>query len=473
MLLDVEILFKEWPESILLDSETFLKAGFEDETEVFLWAGANHIKTKVIKTEAPENGKLLIPEIIWNRLNLPSLPKLSAILDPENKTIRIGPFLGFLTIRKNKAKNPPFSSQRILLENFSKEAWKIGMIPFVFNCQDVDWVDQKIRGYILVKNHQGFYQWTTDTLPLPNVVYNRILNRSAEGRASVQEAMANLSKIPNLHHFNPKFLEKWETHEILSQYPALAPYLPDTVRVRRLKDIAEVASKHPIVYIKPINGSLGINIVKLKATPKGYIYQYRRRQKNHTGLWEDPQTLWVELSRILGKRQYIVQQGLEFKSYRGRVFDIRLLIQKGKSGKWVVPAIVARVAAENSIFPNIAAGGEAKQIEEVWQEISEEKWEKSDALKQILRIGYHTAKALEEKLGNFAELGLDIGIDVNGHAWLIEVNSKPSRKVFPKNGLGMKKQSIINIVEYSKYLSGFNCLENRNGDRYEPKNFDN
>ena len=117
--------------------------------------------------------------------------------------------------------------------------------------------------------------------------------------------------------------------------------------------------------------------------------------------------------------------------------------------------MVARIASEGGIFPNGAAGGEPKRVDLVWRDLTNQDWSSSDIHSKVEQVCMTAAETLEESLGTFAEIGLDIGIDVNGRVWIIEINSKPSYKVFPKDELGLKKNSIRRPIDFSIYMAGF------------------
>ncbi|GAB4265123.1 YheC/YheD family endospore coat-associated protein [Thermincola ferriacetica] len=479
LFLEIKTISTETADKAYLTEEGF-KALDCTESELFtIKAGCNEVKVNLYRLNQSTNSivgprvQLYLPKITCKYLNLPESLALSALVDRPKKTIKIGPFLGYLITRNKRLRIPPFTTQRPMLQLFSKIAREYGVISFAFAPQDIDWPNRKINGYIATPLPDGNVLWRKDTFPFPDVVYNRVLNRSSERKDLINETVKNLQKVPGLHHFNPRFLNKWETHTILSRNPEMAKYLPQTTLLRNFSDINEFLDKYGKVYIKPINGSLGANIIKLEKVLSGFQFQYRRKRKNQSGIWPDRPALQTELTKLLGRRLYVVQQGLDLLTYQGRVFDIRVLLQKNGSGRWTTAATVARVASENNIFPNIAAGGTALPIEKVWESFTFGDWETSEVRQKLLDLSSNVHKTLEEELGNFAELGLDVGISKTGHVWLIEVNSKPSRKVFPKNQPHLKVQSIINIIDYARYLSGFPNPQNNTGDYYESNLYTN
>lgn len=76
---------------------------------------------------------------------------------------------------------------------------------------------------------------------------------------------------------------------------------------------------------------------------------------------------------------------------------------------------------------------------------------------RIQRAAVELAEAIEQSLGKpLGEIGLDIGIDRNGHIWMFEANSKPGRHVFRHSSLRyVDKISLRKILDYSKYLANF------------------
>ncbi|MDD4778967.1 MAG: hypothetical protein PHV53_11870, partial [Fermentimonas sp.] len=55
----------------------------------------------------------------------------------------------------------------------------------------------------------------------------------------------------------------------------------------------------------------------------------------------------------------------------------------------------------------------------------------------------------------YGELGLDIGIDKNGHPWLIEINSKPRKTTETEYSQGVVRNTFKRPLEYAIYLAGF------------------
>ncbi len=420
------------------------------DSVIILRAGTTVTKVKIITSL---NGNL-ISELALERLGLPKKKNL-LIRKVSEEIIQIGPLIGILISREKKRRIPPHSSQKKLLLKFLRYCNKNNLMAFVFFPEDVDFEKNMVKGLYLEKNIEGTLFWKSHVFPLPDVVYDRILRRTLEKKPTVKLVKSYFKNQPSVSYFNPKFLDKWETHSILSGNPFLREHLPTTLHFDNPAKIKALLEDFKTVYIKPIHGSLGQGIIKISRLPEGYCSQHRNGSKNLTQNFHTLEELLAAIENLKKQRIYVVQQGLELLRYQNRVFDIRVLVQKNKYGNWTFTAMVARIAQEGSIFPNIAAGGEAVNIETVWNDLFGTSWSSSETCTLTKEVSLAAAHTLEQALGTFCEIGLDIGVDNEGNIWIIEVNSKPSRKVFPKDQLALKTASLKMPMDYAAYLTGF------------------
>ncbi len=391
-------------------------------------------------------------------LGLPVIKELKLRMESP-RSLQIGPLIGILVSRGRKFKRPPYSSQGWLLRDFLNYASQVRGLAFVFTPEGVNPSNHTILGYFLSPGRDGKTQWAKHLFPLPDVVYNRILYRSVERKKITSKIASFLFNQKNVKYFNPKFLNKWETHVILAQNPRLREHLPVTKKHDNLDNLLKFLALYQTVYLKPVHGSLGKNIIRISLTPTGYRGQYRQGKETVTRFWSTPDELQTELTKFIHGKPYIIQQGLHLLKYRDRVFDIRVLMQKDGQGRWVDSAMVVRVGPPGGIFPNVAAGGEPRNIKVFWQELTSTDWLASRVFTVAKQISFLAAQTLEDSLGTFAEIGLDIGIDTENRVWLIEINSKPSRKVFPKDQPDLKRNSISLPIDFAAYLAGFRSAQ--------------
>ncbi|PKM80337.1 MAG: hypothetical protein CVU89_14065 [Firmicutes bacterium HGW-Firmicutes-14] len=387
-------------------------------------------------------------------LELPETDRLR-LVKKDNRGVQIGPLIGIMITQGKNRRIPPYSSQGVLLRKFAGYGLSTGSLVFVFAPNNVDTINNKIHGLYLTRDETGTVIWKWHHFPLPDIVYDRILFRTAEKRILTRNITSFLTKEKHIRYFNPKFLNKWETHSILSKNEALNRHLPDTRLYRDITGLADFLAGYETVYLKPVNGSLGQNIIRIDLVNTGISFKYRHGKKTVNGVWQTVDEMEKGLGKFLSKRPYIMQQGLNLIKFEDRVFDIRVLMQKNGDGHWVNSATVARVAPEGGIFPNVAAGGEPRNIDTLWKELTSCAWAESADCQLTEKISLVAADTLERALGTFGEIGLDIGIDNSGNVWIIEVNSKPSRKVFPKDQLNLKNLSITLPIDFAAHMAGF------------------
>jgi len=97
--------------------------------------------------------------------------------------------------------------------------------------------------------------------------------------------------------------------------------------------------------------------------------------------------------------------------------SVRVLVQRGPDGAWVVNPAVARRSATDPVV-NVARGAEAAPAAEVLA---------APTLEALGALVHATANALSDHPEGawLGELGVDAVVDPTGHPWLIEVNSRP------------------------------------------------
>ncbi|MDT3700706.1 MAG: YheC/YheD family protein [Thermincola sp.] len=433
---------------IFLTDNDLSNLALKPDDQVSVRAGST--STNVIIAQHAE--KNLVTSRVLESLHLPSLKKLTMV--KAGNEIVIGPLIGIMASRSKKRGLPPYTLQNNLLHGFLNHALNANYVGFTFFPEDVDMNNHKISGFFLAADEGGRLVWKKHDFPLPDAVYDRVMFRSMERKKNTKEVTSYFIR-NNILYFNPKFMSKWETYQILRANPKLHSYLPDTKKYESPDLLLKFMGKYQTVYLKPTNGSLGKDIVRISRIPEGFRFQYRKKKEAFTGVWPTPRELCNELPKLVNSKFYIMQQGLDLIRYNGRVFDIRVLMQKDGQGKWGNTATVARIAASGSIFPNIAAGGVAKNMEGLWRDLTSADWLTSQTYENTIQVSLDALNTLENRFGTFVEAGLDIGIDALGNIWIIEINSKPSRKVFAADQLHLKEKSITLPIDFAAHLSGF------------------
>ncbi|MFP3441522.1 hypothetical protein R0K18_27715, partial [Pantoea sp. SIMBA_133] len=86
--------------------------------------------------------------------------------------------------------------------------------------------------------------WYRVTVPIPDVVYDRLPNRSSANIEQVSTTMKKLQSQYFAPWFNPGFFDKWTMFEKLSTDEAVKDYLPETVLSPKTTVIASMLKEY-------------------------------------------------------------------------------------------------------------------------------------------------------------------------------------------------------------------------------------
>jgi hypothetical protein len=396
-----------------------------------------------------------ISAALARRLYLPQGIPLILRYDSSRETIVMGPYIGILLLDV-KSTGEPFGSLTPFMDEVADICHRRGGLVSVFTIADIDWDANTVRGMI---RRQG--SWQFHTLPLPQCIYNRVHSRHAEKSDQV-DSLIQHCKDNGIPFFNERFLNKWNVYKILADRPAAPAFLPKTVCFKSSEDLKRMLQEFRTVYAKPANGSMGKGIYRIRAGANGY--QIANSQS--TRVWKDFSSLHRHLQKKCAGKLYLLQRGLSLIGFQSRPADFRVLVQKNRSGEWAVTSLVARIG-QNRIVSNVARGGsmfpaaQALQMCGPWQNSSR------PSVHTLSRTALQVARELEHSLdGHYAEFGIDLGVDVHGRIWLLEVNSKPSKSdqtvitspVAPQSPR-RPRPSVIRLLDYAAYLSGYKPLK--------------
>lgn len=284
---------------------------------------------------------------------------------------------------------------------------------------------------------EGFYyddddeEWKKKIFPFPAVIYNRVSSRRTEISKGFQGFLNKLNAL-GIKIFNHRFLSKWEIHEILMKEDHLHPFIPET-HLYSESLLESMLNQHGELYIKPVHGSQGRHIIQLvRADGNIYASLSSLPSKDLPASRTVPE-LARTIAPMVEKRLCILQQGLQLSELNGRRMDFRVLCHKNAQQFWKVTSIVARVSAEQYFVSNIARGGEVMKPGRTLALI----FGKEQAMHQLAlmkELALETAEVISRNAeGLTGELGIDIGIDIQGNLWLIEANSKPSKNFEERN----------------------------------------
>jgi glutathione synthase/RimK-type ligase-like ATP-grasp enzyme len=390
-----------------------------------------------------------LSEALLGKLSLRRGMRLQVQLD--QKQLHIGPLVGVLVPGTRGGFNP-VGNMTLGVGYFIEQGRYAGSYPFAFAASAMDFKKSIVRGYTLSSLGGEGFRWIRRTFPLPDVVYNHITYRRRERAADIQKLLRQLGEL-NIPVFNSGYFGKWEVHNWLSCNEALQPHLPETHQLS-LETLQEMLTRYPRVFIKPDHGSLGRKIAVVTRSGNHYLFRRGRRASSQVVV-QDLNSMMSRLPKLT-RDVYLVQQGLNLCRYHGRRRDFRLIMQRNSSGRWLITKFFARVAPGGQLVANISAGATGLPAGRSLRRCFSAARTKSiiKEMKRVARLVCHTLTAvMDDHLG---ELGIDLGIDTSGHVWIIEVNSKPHRKVYDTmDSLPSAKLSFRRPMQFAQYVAGF------------------
>jgi len=394
---------------------------------------------------------LYIPSIVRNSIMVPKSGNIFAMSqNPEE--LQIGPLIGVLCDSATRSASQPFGVKTAFIKQLLKEGSRKAFY-FAFAPRDINWQQETVLGYFL-SDSGG---WFRKTVPLPDVIYNRLPSRKAETTATIESLKERFvrRKIPL---FNWTFFNKNDVYNMLETEPETFQYVPESVIGPSPEKIKEMLDKYQFVYLKPTAGSLGKGIYRLTYHPKkGYFARYRRNGENVLLRFSSFNSLIRMLhahhkSRL---KSYVVQQGIRLLELDGCPLDFRFHMHKNGDNEWVVAAIGAKKAGKGSVTTHIKNGGQLLTPEQALSRVFGDRAE--EVLDNAKKVAHKLAESIERNYPHLlGELGFDLGIDRNERIWMFEANAKPGRSIFKHPSLKEQgKASLSYIFDHCLYLSKF------------------
>ena len=368
------------------------------------------------------------------------------IMQRSNR-IRIGPVIGIMA-DKCEDDQRPFRDQSFFISQLIKQSREIGAICFAFSSNDINFAAGKIQGY-----SNSNKTWKQNSYPFPDVIYARY-----KGHSFKKNDIRNRLIKAGCKFINPALLGKWRSYRILTENAALKAYLPDTQLIKSFKNVEDMLQKYRVVYMKPVAGSQGENIIRVRQVRNSSLYEYQYQQNKRTvkGNAHSINQLQLSLKRVMGSQSYIVQQQINLLKIQGGLVDMRVMVQKNESNHWAVTGKVCRIGKSGSITSNISSGGSACEVNKLLALRFTDPQDVVRISEEIDYLALQAALCIEKHYSPIGELGIDIGLDQDGRLWFIEANLKPARKVFSLIGASQTRLlSVQRPLLYARYLAGF------------------
>lgn len=220
--------------------------------------------------------------------------------------------------------------------------------------------------------------------------------------------------------------DKWKRHLALVKHQQLLKYIPPT-RMLTKNNIKHFIHRYKAVFVKPVYGSYGNNILKITRRKKSYLLNHENKtrrisEKRITGI----------LSREYHGRHYMIQKGVQLQKLQGRVIDYRLLLLKPNKN-WTIMGIMGKLAERRKFVTNFNHGGKPIQLARSLEIAGWSHREIAQMQNRMNRLGKYVARKFNQRYKHCRRLGIDIAIDTQKNIWILEVNTNPTFELFRKH----------------------------------------
>jgi hypothetical protein len=301
--------------------------------------------------------------------------------------------------------------------------------------------------------------WEDAQFPIPAILYDRCFYGDDEHSKQCLPIVSWLKNREDITFLGYGLPNKLELYQALKD-TVLSAYLPPTLSVLDPSAVLKELHTRKRIILKPINGSQGYGIYYLRKSDKTFHVKTEKQQQIISRIFPNEAKLTGWLQSLLRRHQYLMQPYLELSNQDSQPFDIRILLQKNDKGVWGERGRGIRVGTTGGILSNLSAGGSAITFSEWAAAIPPAKVEyMKQELEYILR---ELPLLLETEFLPLFELGVDIGIAKNGSIWILDINSKPGRKVLLQTRPNLKNILFRAPLLYAVLLSQTDAKERKN-----------
>lgn len=322
----------------------------------------------------------------------------------KRKRNKVGPIIGILAGQKENG----FRGNSWLFQKIHQEIQRFGGLAVIFTLSGIK--ENRIKGYIFIDQ---LHKWMYCEVPVPDVIYNRLPFRKNEKSSSFK--LVNKWVVDHdLPFFNPCFFSKHELHNIFSQQPFLSQHIPDTCLLNK-NYFSKMLQEHHSIFLKPAHGNKGNGIasVSLKSNENQYFIQTQNDELSFSSF----NSCWDAVSKLCGKKEYIIQQQIPLQTQNGAIFDFRVLAHKVGT-TWVISGIGIRSAAASGLTTHVPRGGSILKLKDVTPQVDRN---------LMLLIVNECGRALESTYGLVREFSLDVGRTNDLTYFIFEANAKPMK----------------------------------------------
>jgi len=416
--------------------DTARELGLSKQGDVIVHFGMNSHPAIVNISNKAGNRELHVHEALIAQLAIPTFCRYALVVSGNEVTL--GPFIGILMEESRVSRlrdDPCYRPFMRYVHSYDQ----IGGAIMAFSMTGINGEQARISGYMYNPEER---RWLKGVFSYPSAIVKRI--RLPEKLEQVLQDAINGNRLFNIPNMN-----KWQMHKLLLSFPELRQHVPDGTLYKSAAELDHFLNIHPNIYVKPVHGCDGVEIMKLSKKSEGLLAMYRTKEGNNQLLFKTS-TEFHQFLRRGSKNTFMLQKELKLISLDERIIDFRLNLVKNQAGEWKGIGLFARYGASGSIISNMSAGGRAKHALKAFREwMRMSSTEAKAYMKQMHVIGLKIVRNLESNGGLYANVGIDFGMDVDRKIWIIEVNTvDPGFSYFELEGK-------LNNMLYAKRLAGF------------------
>lgn len=300
-------------------------------------------------------------------------------------------------------------------------------------------------------------QWEQMTFPLPELLYDRCFYQEDDHSKKCKIITNWLKESGKTSFLGQGLPNKLNIYATLKN-TKLAPYLVQSEPFTSAKTFMKQLKKHSPLVLKPVYGSQGTGIYVIALEADTIVIRTDKHTKQVKQILPLHKAMaWLE--RLTSKYDYLIQPFLFLVDQQNRPFDLRIFMQKDENGEWQERARAMRTGHENGIISNLSAGGSISPYEQWLERIPER--QKSFLSAELTEILTDLPFIMETCFSTLFELGIDIGIDNDGGIWILDINSKPGRKIVIQTDPHLADVLYSSPFLYGNYLLAQQTLQER------------
>ncbi|MBG9810993.1 hypothetical protein ABD68_18525 [Bacillus endophyticus] len=321
--------------------------------------------------------------------------------------------LGFITLSLQQEKDYAYK--------LAKRAHLHNITFYRFTPDSYSIEDKNVHGLRYDHLEQDFVE---DVFPIPSYLYDRCFYKNDRSSMRAKRNMRVLKNQHDILFLGYGLPNKKEVFSALQQHQSLSCYIPYTTFPNTPADVYERLKTDREIVLKPLCGSGGRGILFITLQEKIHVYTQDSGKVNVNSFSAHDEFISWLYGKLLTD-SYLIQPYLNMQ-WSGSPSDIRLLVQK-KNETWIESVRAIRKGKKGTLLTNLSQGGEISSfIDSLYLYDHKTRLSVQKALEDIVET---LPKTLDYAFGPLFELGIDIAFTKDGRLFVIDINSKPGRKI--------------------------------------------